>query len=218
MRLVAWIISKLSLRISNPNEADNQILIKEMKKLQEEIKVLKENKAQKEKVIILPEKNNEKILIKFFDENIEDIIIKNIRETKKELCIAVAWFTSENLMNELSNLKRRGIDIRVIISGDKKNTGRINKLISVCSRLKTAIIPRTGSKKYNNLMHNKYCIIDNKKVIDGSYNWSYAARYNLEHIIVIESTSVAKMYKDNFNKIYNNLQYYRDCEVYDALG
>lgn len=218
MKLVAWIISKLLLRIKNDNENDNEMLIKEIKKLQKEIRGLKENKAQKEKVIILPERNNEKILIKFFDEEIENVIIKNIRETRKELCIAVAWFTSENLINELNNLKRRGIDIRVIISDDKKNVRKINKLISVCNRLKTVVIPQTGSKKYNNLMHNKYCIIDNKKVIDGSYNWSYNASYNLEHIIVIESTSVAKMYRDSFNKIYNNPRYYKYSEIHDALG
>ncbi|MFW2491525.1 phospholipase D-like domain-containing protein [Clostridium chromiireducens] len=67
-------------------------------------------------------------------------------------------------------------------------------------------------------MHNKYCIIDNKKVIDGSYNWSNNAKYNLEHVIVIESKTVAKMYKDNFDKIYNNPEYYRNFNVYDQLG
>jgi phosphatidylserine/phosphatidylglycerophosphate/cardiolipin synthase-like enzyme len=67
-------------------------------------------------------------------------------------------------------------------------------------------------------MHNKYCIIDNRKVIDGSYNWSKNAKYNLEHIIVIESITVAKMYRDSFNKIYNNPGYYKDYDVYDELG
>ncbi|WP_315081986.1 phospholipase D-like domain-containing protein [uncultured Clostridium sp.] len=66
-------------------------------------------------------------------------------------------------------------------------------------------------------MHNKYCIIDNEKVIDGSYNWSNNAKYNLEYIIVIESTVVAKMYKENFDKIYNNPKYY-NFEEYNELG
>lgn len=88
----------------------------------------------------------------------------------------------------------------------------------MCNRLKTVIIPKRENWDSHNLMHNKYCIIDNKKVIDGSYNWSNNAKYNLEHVIVIESRTVAKMYKDNFNTIYNNPEYYKDFIIYDKLG
>lgn len=212
MGLRAWIKSKLSLRKRNDEESIIQALRKEIEKLQEENEVLKE------KVIVFPQKNNEKIPIKFFDENIEDVIIKNICEAKKELCIAVAWFTSETLMDELRNIKRRGVDIKVITSNKKENYKNKDKLQSVCNILKIAVIPKRGNKDYGNLMHNKYCIIDNKKVIDGSYNWSKSAKYNLEHVIVIESATVAKMYKDNFDKIYRNPKYYNDYNVYDILG
>lgn len=84
--------------------------------------------------------------------------------------------------------------------------------------MKTVIIPTKDNTKYKNLMHNKYCIIDNEKVIDGSYNWSYGARYNLEHIIVIESTKVAKMYKASFERIYSNPKYFEDDNIYSDLG
>lgn len=51
-------------------------------------------------------------------------------------------------------------------------------------------------------MHNKYCIIDNKIVITGSFNWSYqAANYNFENIVVIESPEVAEKFKIQFFKI-----------------
>ena len=122
-------------------------------------------------------------------------------------------------MDELTNLKRRGIDIKVIISDQKKNldNNNIYKLGDCCNMLKIASIPKRGNKKYNNLMHNKYCIIDNKKVIDGSYNWTYSANYNLEHVIVIESITVAKMYKDSFDKINDTPEYYSDFNIYDVL-
>ncbi|WP_051542070.1 phospholipase D-like domain-containing protein [Clostridium lundense] len=212
MGLVTWLRSKLSLRKNSSEESTIQLLRKEIEKLKEE------NVALKEKIIVLPEKNNEKIIVTFFDENIEEIIIKNIRETKEEICIAVAWFTSEILMDELRDLKRRGINIKVIISEAKENNKSIYKLIDVCNKLKTVVIPKRGNKSYSNLMHNKYCIIDNKKVIDGSYNWSKNAKYNLEHVIVIKSRTVAKMYKNSFEKIYNNPEYYSDYEIYDKLG
>lgn len=213
MRLLVWIKSKLLLREKSNESEMLQALRKEIMNLKEE------NIALKEKIIVFPKRNNEEIPIKFFDENIENIIIKNIRKTKKEIYVAMAWFTSKTLMDELNNLKRRGVDVKVIISDAKENNyiQNFNKLSSVCNELKKVVIPKIKNKKYNNLMNNKYCIIDNKKVIDGSYNWSNNAKYNLEHIIIIESKNVAKMYKNNFNKIYGDPQYY-GFDIYDALG
>lgn len=208
MKLLNWIISKIT------SDKDNYII-----ELRKEIdKVKKENKGLKEKVIALPQNNKEEVPIKFYDENIEDVIINHIRGAKKEICIAMAWFTTSELMDELGALKRKGINIKIVISEDKQNVKNIYKLSNVCSKLKTAIIPMKDNTKYKNLMHNKYCIIDNKKVIDGSYNWSYHARYNLEHIIVIESTKVAKMYKDSFERIYSNPKYFEDYNIYSDLG
>ncbi|MFD3156714.1 phospholipase D-like domain-containing protein [Haloimpatiens sp. FM7330] len=115
MGLVAWIKSKLLLRKKSNEEEMLQELRKEINNLKEE------NRALKEKIIVFPKRNNEEIPIKFFDENIEEVIIKNIRETKKEIYVAMAWFTSKTLMDELNNLKRRGIDVKVMISDAKEN-------------------------------------------------------------------------------------------------
>lgn len=189
MGLVAWIKSKF---VSKENGEEM------LQKLREEIYNLKkENETLKKKVI----NEEDKITIEFFDEKIEEVIIDNIRGAEKEIYIAMAWFTSEVLMNELEKLKNNKVDIKIIISDDESNmnNGNMNKLTNICKEIKTVTL---SNNKYKNLMHNKYCIIDNKKVIDGSYNWSKNAKYNLEHIIVIESEKVAKMYKANFNNIY----------------
>jgi phosphatidylserine/phosphatidylglycerophosphate/cardiolipin synthase-like enzyme len=212
MRLLGWIISKLLAILKKPEESSIQLLRKEIAKLR------KENRELKEKIIVLPQKTCEKITVNFYDENIEDVIRKNIREAKEELCIAVAWFTSERLMEELSALKKQGIKVKVIISDDKKNDAKIYKLIDASNTLIVPVIPKKADKKYHSIMHNKYCIIDGKIVIDGSYNWTYGANYNLEHVIVIESKEVAKLYKDNFEKIYNNPEYYSHSNAHDKLG
>lgn len=212
MGLLAWIMTKLSVLLKRSEESSIQALRKEIAKLRNENRILKE------KVIVLPQKTNENIILNFYDENIEEVIRKSIREAKEELCIAVAWFTSEILMEELSRLKRRGVNVKIIISDDNKNNKSIYKLIDSCNQLIVPVIPKKADRKYNNIMHNKYCIIDNNKVIDGSYNWTYSANYNLEHIILIESTEIAKLYKTNFEKIYNHSEYYKHSSVHDKLG
>lgn len=207
MDLLTWLKDRLILF----TRKNNKSLIIEFQKQINDLKA--ENKNLREKIIIFPKEKDSKIKISFFDENIEKEIIKNIRTAKKEICIAVAWFTSDNIMEELNSIKNRGVDIKVIISGAKDNNRKKDKLESVCNKLKVAIIPNDSKKKYNNIMHNKYCIIDNEKVLDGSYNYSNNAKYNLEHIIIIESKKVAQLYKENFNKIYNNQRYYSNYDV-----
>lgn len=44
-------------------------------------------------------------------------------------------------------------------------------------------------------------------VIDGWYNWSDNAKYREEHIIIIESKKVAKFYKENFDRLMNEVIY-----------
>lgn len=204
MNLLSWIRVKLKSKKYHTFD-------KEIEELRNEIQQLtNENKILREKFIVFPRKNDDNITIEFFDEDIEDVIIKNIRKAKKEICVAVAWLTSKKLIAELGRIKEEGIEIKIITSDAVSNNKMALESISNGYR-RIKIL----SKK--NIMHNKYCVIDNKKVIDGSYNWSKNAKLNLEHIIVIESKVVAKMYKDNFNKIYNNSQY-ENFEVYNKLG
>lgn len=183
----------------------------EIRELRIEINKLKyDNKNMHEKINRL--KENSKIPIKFYDEDIENIIIRNIDEAKYEICVATAWFTSVELMNKLKSVMDRGVNVKIIISNAKENEKWIFKLKNSCNKLSKVIMKNKYSK-----MHNKYCIIDKDKVIDGSYNWTKNARNNLEHIIVIENEEVANMYKDNFNKIFNNRRYYANYDVYDNV-
>ena len=156
---------------------------------------------------------NKEIPIKFYDENIEDIIIDTIRRAKNEICIAMAYFTSDILIDELYRAKDKGVNIKVIIDNNDKNINSKLRIANVCSIFKIAKV----RPKYKNIMHNKYCIIDNKIVIDGSYNWSKTAKYNEEHIIIVEANEIAEMYMKNFNKIFNNSRYYANYDIYENV-
>ena len=109
---------------------------------------------------------------------------------------AVAWFTDEILFKKLVNKKNQGINIQLIIICDQ---------INECSGLKyeeefeTIRIKKTG--KYDNIMHNKFCIIDLKTVIHGCYNWTKRAKFNDETIEVVNSREVAEKFADQFIKL-----------------
>ena len=54
------------------------------------------------------------------------------------------------------------------------------------------------SEKSNKLMHHKFCMIDFKKVIHGSYNWTVKANYNNETISEVENRETAETFALEF--------------------
>ena len=53
-------------------------------------------------------------------------------------------------------------------------------------------------------MHNKFCVVDDRITITGSYDWTVRADLeNDENLLVIESREIAKQYKEQFNKFWS---------------
>jgi phosphatidylserine/phosphatidylglycerophosphate/cardiolipin synthase-like enzyme len=50
-------------------------------------------------------------------------------------------------------------------------------------------------------MHNKFCVIDLKTVIHGSYNWTKKAQYNHETLEIVNSYENAEKYAEQFLKL-----------------
>lgn len=122
-----------------------------------------------------------------------DKIIKNyLSSSEFDIKVAVAWITDTKILKALEGCLDRGVSVNIIFYKD-----RINK-IDLFENLykKGAIINYTTS-----LMHNKFCVIDRRIVINGSYNWTHSAKSNSENIQVTESTIISKQFLDEFNKI-----------------
>lgn len=124
-------------------------------------------------------------------ENIKDKIISEIRNAKYTIWVAVAWFTDIELLNELINKKNEGLNIQVIVLDDD-----INSSIEFEDYFETYRIDRFGD--YNNIFHDKFCIIDLNTVIHGSYNWTVKAQYNKENIATVKNIEFAEKYANRF--------------------
>lgn len=134
-------------------------------------------------------------------ENIQDVIIDHISQAKESLKIAMAWFTNPIIFNVLWRVCKRGIDVQLLINNDRINN-RVNglpfdRLVEADAILYVASPP--------SLIHNKFCIIDDKIVIDGSYNWTMLAETNNdENIVVIENGNVIRSFIDAFDTLIKN--------------
>ena len=126
-------------------------------------------------------------------EEIQKKIIEQIEAARFLIWIAVAWFTDKVLMRALYKRKTQGINIQIILIDDE-----INRKTDVELEKYFETYWKKAEGKYANIMHHKFCIIDLKIVIHGSYNWTNKAQYNKETITIDQSREIAEKFAHEF--------------------
>jgi phosphatidylserine/phosphatidylglycerophosphate/cardiolipin synthase-like enzyme len=128
-------------------------------------------------------------------------IVQEITRAQISIDIAIYSFTLDDIRAALLDAKSRGLLIRIIADSEQAPG-----LGSEVSRLESAGIPlkRISGRTAGGIMHNKYAIIDNRVLVTGSYNWSYAAENtNYENAVFIRDPGVISTYQTSFNTIWN---------------
>ena len=136
-------------------------------------------------------------MIQAFFRNIESTIISHIQQAENDIKIAIAWFTNKEILGELENKLSQGIKITLLVSDDIINS-RLNKENYVKSGGLLKIIPTD----HNKFLHEKFLIIDEVKLITGSYNYTYYAEYhNYESVILTDDERTLQQYLFRFKSI-----------------
>ena len=132
-----------------------------------------------------------------FFENIRNQIIEEIR-AKYIIWVSVAWFTDPVLYQELLKKKRQGLVIEIALDDCEKNRNAEFKLED-----DFPVHWITVQSYYQNIMHEKFCVIDLYTSIHGTFNWTKAANYNKEHISIDKNHATAEAFADEFMKLKN---------------
>jgi len=121
-------------------------------------------------------------MIKPYFGEIRDLLVDRLANAKYDVYIAVAWITDNVFERTILALLQRGVSINIITVDDEINrNGNVN----------WSELAKKGANIFWDDHHHKFCVIDRKIVITGSFNWTYAAsnRFNRENIIIIEDES-----------------------------
>lgn len=128
-----------------------------------------------------------------FKEN-ESKVINAINNAKVSILVAMSWFTNENIKEALDKKRLDGLRIEIVIFKDGVNHIHGVDLSEFDS------IEIRGSR--GGIMHNKFCVIDNKKVLTGSYNWTTNAEYkNDENVLITIDNDIATKYSIEFRRL-----------------
>lgn len=131
------------------------------------------------------------------DGNCEKVVIKAINTARKEILVQSFELTSQTIADALIKAHHRGVAVRVLCDKSQCQT-----TYSRIPQIKAAHIPVTLDRTAG-LSHNKVMIIDNNRLLTGSYNWTVGANTrNAENLLVIHDPSLIKAYKDNWHRRY----------------
>ena len=131
--------------------------------------------------------------------NIRTQILSELENAQKCILVAVYWFTNQELFDCLLNKLKTGVSVQLIIHNDYINNRETG--------LDFQDLINAGATFYfsddDNPMHNKFCIIDGKVLINGSYNWTYYAESkNRENILILkEEKEILSAFESEFSRL-----------------
>lgn len=138
-------------------------------------------------------------MFKTYFENISGIIVQYMRGAQKSVRIVVAWINFEHYYGIFSELLKRNVSVKIIVNNDAINGRYKNIIENLCANGAVIQMKNIGG----GIMHHKFCVIDKKICLFGSYNWTINAEFkNAENINVTDDISAVCSYLNEFRTLY----------------
>ncbi|HEV7382045.1 MAG TPA: phospholipase D-like domain-containing protein [Dyadobacter sp.] len=136
-------------------------------------------------------------MAKAFFGNIKNEIKSNIYQSKDSIQIAVAWFTSKELLGFLTDKVQENCKVEIIISDHIEND-RLSYTRFIDSGGKVFVLQKRSGK----FLHDKFSIFDSKNLLAGSYNWTISAEsFNHEFVIQSDENLLLMQFQARFNNL-----------------
>lgn len=133
-------------------------------------------------------------------DDIRNHVIKSITEARSSLDICLFTISENQIADAIIKQSKSGIKVRIVTDDDK-----IMDRGSDIFRFKHEGIPiKIDSDR--SLMHHKFAIIDRKKLITGSYNWTRSAsEVNNENIVITDNDRIVTAFNEEFGRLWSQM-------------
>lgn len=123
--------------------------------------------------------------VKVYFESHKDVIIEVLSKAETEVKIAVAWINFKEYKDIFHAVLDKKVALDIICTDNKQNRAHQNEINALES--KGATIRLLKMPRVTNHMHHKFCVIDSKTILTGSFNWSPNAVKSFENLMLIEN-------------------------------
>jgi len=147
--------------------------------------------------------------------NLEERFLLYLSKARETIDAAFFEIRSDAITDALIQAKKDGIEVRIIV--DSMNyykrdheTGELNKKARnpFVRRLLDGKVDVTHDEGRSSLMHNKFCVIDSKRVWTGSYNLTdTGAEKNENSAMEVQNERLAEIYAREFREMFEDSQF-----------
>jgi phosphatidylserine/phosphatidylglycerophosphate/cardiolipin synthase-like enzyme len=142
--------------------------------------------------------------------------------TRKRADLALFVFSSQQLGNRVSSLHDQGVDIRLLVDPGFSNRyfSEVLDLLGMELPDHRCLVQRENQLRQNPIegvgtprlaagdkLHHKFAVLDDRRVITGSFNWSpSAAHKNDETLLVIDSPLLAAHFRAEVDRLWKGAE------------
>ncbi len=120
-----------------------------------------------------------------------------LRQAQGQVTLALFGFNNTHLADELAELARKGVIVRVKVDSVKSAEKKAARVVEFLRRAGVQI-QRVAPDGRN---HNKFAFIDGQRVITGTYNWTLKAETNWENLLFLDCPDLAEQYEKEWERI-----------------
>lgn len=136
-----------------------------------------------------------------FGDECETMVIKEVSRAKKEVLVAIYSLTRRNINSALVQAVKRDVSVTVKYDTRQAQLEAMQDSLNYLRKHGVLCIAIKMSDERAS-MHHKFMVIDRKRVLTGSYNYTVPATVlNYENLVVIESDETAAAFAKEFEKI-----------------
>lgn len=123
----------------------------------------------------------------------QDALVRTIGQARESILVQAYSFTSAPIGKALVDAHKRGVQVEAVLDKSQRT-----EKYSGATFLANAGIPVYIDDKHA-IAHNKVMVIDRRRVITGSMNFTKAGEEkNAENLLILDSPELARIYRENY--------------------
>ena len=119
-----------------------------------------------------------------------------LHDACSSLDICVFTITDDRITDHIRRARSRGVSIRIITDNEKAWDPGSDIYDLADSGFQVC---QDSSPEH---MHHKFVLVDDRKVITGSFNWTKGSSRNYENILICDDLQVASAYRQEFDRLW----------------
>jgi mitochondrial cardiolipin hydrolase len=118
---------------------------------------------------------------------------------------ALYRLNSRRLASALDTAQRRGIRVRVLLDHNKYEQSQATRRLLLSARFPLRLT--YGRDGAGSKMHHKFALLDDKLVLTGSYNWTFASEeQNYENLLILREPVLIEAYRAEFEALWTKAE------------